>query len=494
MESIACTPSPFLLESMRSVGYTLSTALADIIDNSIAAQAKNVNIVYFNSGEAPFIAIVDDGYGMDYSTAVNAMKLGGMDPRGFRRGEDLGRFGLGMKTASLSQARSLLLITKVNRLTTNLKWDLDTVAGKNRWELEQLSSQEVASLLPMRVQELLHAEHGTCIYLEKLDRLGNTAGLEIRDLDSAMRECADYLSLVFHRYLHPYPFDPIQKLSIRINGRELRHLDPFLIENTRTQVGPTQRLGSTGATLTGYTLPYQNKLTSNDRHLLDLSDEKGKTLFETQGFYIYRAFRLITWGSWFRLLHRKEATKLSRVRVDIPNSLDDEWTLDIKKSAATPPKQIRLAMKNYVETLAKPSREVQKFRGRKTGREADARIWNVISDRDNAFRYEINDSNPVIGSFINTLQPHQVESFRAIAKLLSQAMPLEDMQSRFARDEKSSEGTLPREQLLAFAQACWSLYSDGKMTPEQFVECYKLKEPFSLSDDAENILEAVTHG
>lgn len=177
-----------------------------------------------------------------------------------------------------------------------------------------------------------------------------------------MLELSGYLGLVFHRFLHPYPEDEIERISITVNDEPVPERDPFLVNNLATQRQRMQRIPGTDATLCGYTLPYQNKLTMEDRGLLDLKQEKGHTLFDTQGFYIYRAYRLITWGSWFRLLTRKEATKLSRVQVDIPNNMDDEWTLDIKKSQATPPKTIRDAMKRYVEKLAAPSRRTQQFR------------------------------------------------------------------------------------------------------------------------------------
>lgn len=125
---VDCTPDPNLLESMRSVGYSLNTAVADIIDNSIAAHAKTISIRYFDHGEDPYVAIIDDGDGMDYETAVNAMKLAGTNPNAKRNANDLGRFGLGLKTASLSQARSVMLSTVQHGRQNTLRWDLDHVA------------------------------------------------------------------------------------------------------------------------------------------------------------------------------------------------------------------------------------------------------------------------------------------------------------------------------------------------------------------------------
>ena len=139
---VDCTTDPNLLESMRSVGYSLNTAVADIIDNSIAAHAKTISIRYFDHGEDPYVAIIDDGDGMDYETAVNAMKLAGTNPNAKRNANDLGRFGLGLKTASLSQARSVMLSTVQHGRQNTLRWDLDHVARTREWDLETLDEEQ----------------------------------------------------------------------------------------------------------------------------------------------------------------------------------------------------------------------------------------------------------------------------------------------------------------------------------------------------------------
>lgn len=491
---VDCTPDPNLLESMRSVGYSLNTAVADIIDNSIAAHAKTISIRYFDHGEDPYVTIIDDGDGMDYETAVNAMKLAGTNPNAKRNANDLGRFGLGLKTASLSQARSVMLSTVQHGRQNTLRWDLDHVARTREWDLETLDEEQTNLELPRKVRDLMPSTHGTCVLWRNLDRLGNVAGDSLQDIDQAMLELSGYLGLVFHRFLHPYPEDEIERISITVNDEPVPERDPFLVNNLATQRQRMQRIPGTDATLCGYTLPYQNKLTMEDRGLLDLKQEKGHTLFDTQGFYIYRAYRLITWGSWFRLLTRKEATKLSRVQVDIPNNMDDEWTLDIKKSQATPPKTIRDAMKRYVEKLAAPSRRTQQFRGRKTSNDPEARIWDVISDRDGSFRYEINTDNPYVKGFIDNLSREQRRDFSGMIKVFAAAFPYNDVQSRLSVDEHGAENGLTDDEIRECAQDMWMLANQLKhMSASAFVEKYKSKEPFSLCQNAEEILMEVSH-
>ena len=270
--SIICTPDPNLLESMRSVGYNLNTAVADIIDNSIAAHARQVSIRYFNHGEEPYVAIIDDGDGMDYDTAINAMKLAGANPNSTRSMNDLGRFGLGLKTASLSQARSVLLSTIQDSVQCTLRWDLDHVAATRQWDLEILDHEQTQQALPSKVRELLPSAHGTCVLWRNLDRLQTTAGDSLREIDQVMLELSEYLGLVFHRYLHPYPEDAIEQIDITVNGVPVPERDPFLIKSSR--VTPVQRIPGTDAFLYGYTLPYQNKLTEDDKKLLNLREEQ----------------------------------------------------------------------------------------------------------------------------------------------------------------------------------------------------------------------------
>lgn len=488
-----CAPNPKLLESMRSVGYDLNTAIADIIDNSIAAHATHINILYFDQGEEPYLSVVDDGDGMNEDTAFEAMQLAGNSPTESRAPNDLGRFGLGLKTASLSQARSLLVTTVQDQAQTTLRWDLDTVASTGEWTLEQLDENETLAALPQKVVNMLNPVHGTCVLWRSLDKLETQTGTSLKDLDKQMEELIDYLALVFHRFVYPYPDDGIDRIAIDVNGFPIPQRDPFLRSNPAVQATGAQRIGDSGATLCGYTLPYQNRLSVHDRELLNISEERGKTLVDTQGFYVYRAYRLITWGSWFRMLPRKQATKLSRVQVDIPNNLDSEWTLDIKKSKAVPPKIVSEEMKRYIDRLAKPSRRAQQFRGRKKSSNPDTPVWDVINDRDGAFRYEINTTNPYVVLFMQTLDSEQQKVFKDIIKVFSSTIPYTDMQSRFAIDERAVDIELTDEEAKRFAEQMWMLNSIAKLSPQQFVERFKDMEPISLCRNGEAILKEVSH-
>ena len=146
MKEIELTPDPHLLESMRAVGYTVETAIADIIDNSVAAMASTIDVRLSASGP-PRLSVLDDGTGMDRMTALDAMRLAVRPPSDARRPEDLGRFGLGLKTASLSQCRTLTVASKRDGEVTVLRWDLDHVSQTGRWAVIEVDPAEWSGLL-----------------------------------------------------------------------------------------------------------------------------------------------------------------------------------------------------------------------------------------------------------------------------------------------------------------------------------------------------------
>ena len=131
-----------LIHALRDIGYSLETAIADIVDNSISANASEINIYINFNFDNSYIAIVDNGIGMNEDSLKNAMKIGSCDPISFRPINDLGRFGLGLKTASFSQASRLTVVTKENNNNTYARcWDLDYISKTEEWQLEILNTK-----------------------------------------------------------------------------------------------------------------------------------------------------------------------------------------------------------------------------------------------------------------------------------------------------------------------------------------------------------------
>lgn len=160
--------APILMESTRAIGYSIESAIADVIDNSIAAKASKIDIDFFPLDGA-YISILDNGKGMDENELVKAMQYGSRNPLDKRSSLDLGRYGLGMKTASLSQCRVLTVISKQNDIVVGAQWNLNHVNEAQSWSLIILDEQEIKS--KNNWEKLADYRHGTLVIWEETDSL-----------------------------------------------------------------------------------------------------------------------------------------------------------------------------------------------------------------------------------------------------------------------------------------------------------------------------------
>ena len=197
MRTIELPPyAPTLIESTRAIGYSLEAAVADIIDNSIAANAKKVDIFFFPVDSA-YIAILDNGNGMGTEELNAAMQYGSKNPSDARDAKDLGRFGLGLKTASLSQCRCLTVITKQGDCVNGRRWDVDHVAETGTWSLIVLEDEEMNDV--PGIDSLRTYDSGTLVVWQKLDRLKAGEINFEQALGRKIDGVREHLSLVFHR-------------------------------------------------------------------------------------------------------------------------------------------------------------------------------------------------------------------------------------------------------------------------------------------------------
>lgn len=485
MQEVEVPPEPQLMESMRAVGYNLETAIADIVDNSIAARASSVEI-FFDSNVRDQFTIVDDGLGMTRVEVINAMRLANKSSNQDRSGGDLGRFGLGLKTASLSQCRQLIVITKKNSSTSAFMWDLDRLAKTGRWSLMELSQEDILQVEHSEI--IVSRQNGTLVAWRKLDQLISEVGDSSRTLDTALMDMKRHLGLVFHRYLaseHGRPF------TIHVNGRMPDRVDPFLQNNRATQIGPSEKLNvaQSEIVIQPYTLPFSNKLTRSDRMLCDT----GVTLKDSQGFYIYRELRLVIWGTWFKMTPRDDLGRLARVKVDVPNSLDDLWSLDIKKSSAVPPPQIREALRRIVTKIIGPSRAAHEYRGRpqKQGDKV-VRFWDLIVDRGE-FRYEISRQHPLIVALESQLDRSSRASLDEVLTVAQNTFPIRDAFNRLAKDQEVSESTYDLDNLRALADHLLEVFIKTGGSKGEFIEIFKHVEPFNSIASGIPILQEVAN-
>lgn len=389
--------APTIIESTRAIGYTLEAAIADIVDNSISASASCADIFFFPVGDS-YIAILDDGCGMDADALETAMRYGSQNPNEKRDPNDLGRFGLGLKTASLSQCRTLTVASKQGNRIEARCWDIDHVTEALDWSLLVLDSEEEFNAIP-QIEALRKLKSGTLVVWQNLDRLKVGELNFSRSMGKKMNDVRSHLALVFHRYISGEP--GIKKIQLRMNNTSVEPADPFLSKrNTQVMSDEIMKISGSKVVVRPYILPHISNLTSDE--ILALGGKDG--LRKSQGFYIYRNKRLLVWGTWFRMMRQAELSKLARVQVDIPNELDSLWTLDIKKSTAMPPEEVRNNLEAVIERLAEHSKRTWVFRGKKETHDSIVHVWQRFKGKQGGVYYTINRDHPLIEVFEDSSQ------------------------------------------------------------------------------------------
>lgn len=420
-----------LSASLRDLGYSLETAIADLIDNSISADADSIDIVCDVSREQPVVMILDNGRGMTAEELLAAMRHGTENPRQQRSPEDLGRFGLGLKTASFSQCRSLTVVTARDGTLCGAEWNLDRIDEVDDWVLLILDENDIKDL--PYIDRL--GNQGTAVIWRELDRLAeDEEGQRRQEIVNEKLSAVDkHLSLVFHRFLSG-EVKGHAKISLTINGDQVTAFDPFCRRNPATQVLPEEviRIGDAEVRMQPYVLPHHSRLsTSEYDYYQNRSD-----FISNQGGYVYRNGRLMAWGDWFRLVSKGEATKLARVQIDFPNTLDEAWTIDIKKSRARPPHAVRERLRQFITRITARSVTVHRGRGQRLFHEVNAPLWERYAEQTR-IRYAINGTHPLLQRLRDRLDKEGIQHLDLLLEATSASLPIEMIYSDYS--------TSPRE-------------------------------------------------
>lgn len=437
--------APILVESTRSIGYSFEAAVADIIDNSISASASEIRIC-FSSQTPQWLCIEDNGWGMTADELETAMRYGSQSSHDVRRKDDLGRFGLGLKMASLSQCRCVTVLTKKDGAFNAARWDLDYIIHQRDWALQFFTEDEMKDVPGFSY--LQEKESGTVVVWEQFDRLQQGAAQVQKAFDEKIELTRKHVALVFHRFINDEL--PKNRIAIYFNGEAVKATDPFLTRHPATQPLSEQilRIGSEEIKVKPYVLPFVSKLSKQDIEAIGGKED----LRQQQGFYIYRNKRLIIWGTWFRLIKHNELGKLARVRVDIPNSLDSIWEIDIKKSTASLPHFVKKNLADIVENTVGRSERVYKYRGRNVQTDSLVHVWNPIDDRGK-FQYLINRDLPIVKMIEANLKESGSGLLDAFIKMLEDAFPYSDVYYRMAKNEANvTEGALETNDVYLVAE------------------------------------------
>lgn len=348
-----------LITSLRDLGYDFPQAVADIVDNSIEARASLVAIDVEFDGDDSWLRIADNGKGMKPDELREAMRYGA--ERDYDQ-DDLGKFGLGLKTASMSQCRCLSVASRWNADRADIpaySWDLEHIERTNRWEILPIDRNG----LEPAVRQPLKDSTGTVVLWQRLDRIlgykhpyGEAAR---KRLSQTCREIEQHLGMVFHRFL----MDEVRRkrFKLLLNGNEIKPWDPFCRSEAKTKTLqpisiPVEHEGISGEVLfEPYILPHQDDFSSPNAFRAASGPANWN---QQQGFYIYRAGRMIQSGGWSNFRAPDEHTKLARVAVSFSPALDEAFKINVAKMRVQMPAAIRDAVREAIGPVAKIAREI----------------------------------------------------------------------------------------------------------------------------------------
>lgn len=468
-----------LVESLRAFGYATETAIADIIDNSISAGSSTIDVRLRWVGSQSWIAITDDGAGMTTERLREAMRPGSASPTSPRTARDLGRFGLGLKTASFSQCRRLTVMSSTGPGELAYRtWDLDHVVRTGSWQL-------LATLTP-EDQELwvnLHGDQpGTVVLWRDLDRLVGspdpTDDRAERHFYGVADRVANHLGMIFHRFV----VGP-GRITIRVNGRDVVPWDPFIEAHEATQVVADESLPYRG-TLIGvksFVLPHVNRLSTKEH--ATVAGPRGWA--SQQGFYVYRGRRLIVSGNWLGLgFRRDETTSLARIRLDLPNSMDADWQIDVRKSVARAPGALVFELRRIAEVVRQRSTDVYRHRGKvlqRAGRGEVVQAWLQVV-RGSKIAYQVNREHPLIAALLTG----EGGDVAALVRLLEETVPVPliilDHADGQGRQAAPFEGSTPDSLRSVLADVARAM-SRGGASRSETVSRLLMMEPFSDHPD-----------
>jgi hypothetical protein len=410
------------IASLKQLGYTVESAVADLVDNSITAQARNIDVVFTWDGSHSWVAVVDDGYGMTKAELITAMTIAAKGPGVSREPADLGRFGMGLKTASFSQARQLIVMTAPPDSPRSIRsWDLDLVIQTGEWRLLQAVDAPDEAIL-----DKLWTGHGTVVlwrHLHRFDHPDITAGDTVSQqhfYDEIRNRIEPHLGMVFSRFLNGR-----REINLTVNKNPVPPWDPFLRNQRFVQQLPPERVP-----VSGYSMNIEGFILPHPRHL---SEEQAQLAagphgwLDQQGFYVYRRDRLIVAGDWLgiRGFRKEDKYILARIAVDVPAELDADWSIDIRKSATVPPLAARRHLQRIGEETRRRAAAVLSHRGRVAAREHGADFiyaWNV-EQRDGQVTCRINRKHPLVQEVLRG-GVSRSEDAKALIRLLEETVPI----------------------------------------------------------------------
>lgn len=474
-ESLKREAAPIIsafVQGLRELGYEPATAIADLIDNSITADATNITVDFLWAKDKSIVSILDDGVGMTDDEIHSAMRLGTKSPWVKRHPKDLGRFGLGLKTASFSQGKKFTVASKkIDGSISYWTWDLDHVESTGCWDVIQHISD------PSLLTKLHECSQGTLVIWEKLDRLLETPSEYDEQLNLYFYKIADkvkrHLSIVFHRFIEK------GRITLIFNGNKVVPWDPFLRGNPSTQVIADERLLEGDVIVKGYILPHRSKIDS-DTYLLAQGPEGWDA---QQGFYVYRNERLLIGADWFGFYRKESHCKLARIMIDIPNHLDKEWKLDVKKSKASPPVYLIKDLKRISAKVRSQAEIIYRHRGIRLQRSNNNNfefVWDENVKHNKIF-YKINRNHSFVKNFIDTYSG-QKKLLAQFIRIIEETVPVKVVLSSDTEQKDNFAAPfehVPTFEITEMMKVLYNGWIKNGYSPERAKEKLHSMQPFS---------------
>lgn len=454
-----------LLESIRSVGYSLKEAISDLIDNSISANATNIRVIINLEGKGEF-HLIDNGDGMDHQKLVSSFRLGSTNPKTARNENDLGRFGMGMKTASLSQCRSVTVTSKQNNNVVTRTLDLDEVSKHKKWVIGE---KNIYLKINSRLEEI---NHGTIVSWEKIDH----TNVSKEENDSLLLDIRNYISLCFHRFMERMN----NRISLYLNEVLIKPISP-VVEGS--QVFSEMSLDNIDSKMRAFTIPIRKE---NKSFSVFNSIELFNGVENQQGIYIYRSDRLLCFGGWLGIVKPNNSYKLCRVIIDFKNDYysDSRWSIDIKKTKAEIPYEYRQEIKRFVQKAQKDSSiKIGKYNRVEIGSSIrnlyeDADLWVIKKNTKYGYwDYSLNIDNPIFKGLLEKVNKNELE---VLLKIISRNIPIADIIDN-NDEEPSNHDTLYAEIDLE------DILSNEKKSAQQLLQIF-LQSGETKTDSIEKII------
>jgi Histidine kinase-, DNA gyrase B-, and HSP90-like ATPase len=466
------------LEALSSLGYSVESAVADLVDNSIDAGAGWVDVRFRWDGGDSSVAVLDDGQGMDPATLLTAMTPGAR-----RRGpHELGRFGMGLKTASFSQCRQLVVAGRPPNGDWHIRtWDLDVVTRTGQWRLLEGCPDDAE---PELTELIAGRPQGAVVLWHRLQRLvhpGTAPDDEAQQQQFYGEICRveSHLGMTFQRFLEGTG----ARLDLRVNGNPVHPWDPFLRNHRLTQQLPEED----PATADGLSVHVRPFVLPHRRYLDDTAFNKAagpRGWLDQQGYYVYRNRRLILAGEWLDpRLRRDDKHILARISVDVPATLDTEWSIDVKKSSAAPPPALRASLYRIARSTRNVAANVLAHRGRVTRATNSSGLvlaWSA-ERRRNRLALKINRDHPLVRDAL-TLPPEDRQRVKNLLRLLEETVPVAALRQMYdvetAADPEPFSGTSDSE-LVELARHMFAALVRQGLGPAEAQRRLRSLEPIS---------------